>query len=145
MKATIDKHRREIQFQVGDRVLGKLQPYCQSSVHWGVNKKLLVRLYGPYKVTAKIGAVTYRLELPPDSKVHLVFHMSLLRRVSGQHPIEAEFPLDVEVEESSFEPKEILLSHWGWQGQKRGFNLLVQWLGRPMEEASWLSEDDLRA
>ena len=45
-------------------VLVKLQPYRQFSVHGRVNKKLSARFYGPYKVAARIGSVTYKLELP---------------------------------------------------------------------------------
>ena len=99
MKATTDKHRRELHFQVGDMVLVKLQPYKQHSIHGRKNHKLSAKYYGPYKVVAIIGKVSYRLELPATSKVHPVFHVSLLKKVSGQHPTVVEFPTDVRVEE----------------------------------------------
>ena len=59
-----------------------------------------------------VGKVTYRLDLPPNSKVHPVFHVSLLKKTLRQHPIEVDFPLDVGIVESTFEPKKFLVSCW---------------------------------
>ena len=95
-------------------MLVKLQPYRQHSVRGKKNQKLSARYFGPNKVAAKIGNVSYRLELPVTSKVHPIFHVSLLKKVSGQHPIEAEFPTDIRVEEKGCVPKKILLTRWGW-------------------------------
>lgn len=47
------------------------------------SKKLSKRFYGPFKILEKIGTVAYRLELPPESRVHPVFHVSLLRQSFG--------------------------------------------------------------
>ena len=36
---------------------------------------------GPYEIIARVGPVAYRLDLPPElSKVHNVFHVSMLRK-----------------------------------------------------------------
>lgn len=76
MKAQADKHRVEREFEAGDLVYMKLQPYVQSSVAARSNKKLSFRFYGPYKVLQRVGSVVYRLELPPESKIHPVLHVS---------------------------------------------------------------------
>ena len=39
---------------------------------------LATRYCGPFEVLAKIGPVAYQLALPPNIKVHDVFHVSLL-------------------------------------------------------------------
>ena len=39
--------------------------------------------YGPYKVFQNIGTMTYKLELPASSWMHLVFHVSWLKKVIG--------------------------------------------------------------
>ena len=42
------------------------------------------RFIGPFKVLERVGAVAYRLELPPSlSGVHEVFHVSMLRKYTS--------------------------------------------------------------
>ncbi|CAN6698193.1 unnamed protein product [Malus baccata var. baccata] len=49
-------------------------------VRFGKKGKLSPRYIEPYLITERVGEVAYRLELPPElSKVHNVFHVSMLR------------------------------------------------------------------
>ena len=80
MKYYADKKRSEREFQVGDEVYLKLQPYRQSSLALRKNLKLSSRYYGPYLVISKVGTVAYKLQLPEHSKLHLVFHVTLDRK-----------------------------------------------------------------
>jgi hypothetical protein len=80
MKAQADKNRTKRSFEEGQLVYLKLQPYLQSSVVSRTHQKLSFRYYGPYKILQKVGKVAYRLDLPPDAKIHLVVHVSLLKQ-----------------------------------------------------------------
>ena len=41
--------------------------------------------YGPYRFIRKVGEVVYELELPPESKIHNVFHVSSLKNIIGKN------------------------------------------------------------
>ena len=50
-------------------------------VRFGKQGKLSPRFIGPFEVLERVGAVAYRLALPPSlSDVHEVFHVSMLRK-----------------------------------------------------------------
>ena len=83
MKQQVDQ-RSERSFDVGDWVFLWLQPYKQMSLKQAKkDNKLSPKYYDPYKVLQKFGTMAYKLELPTSSRVHLVFHVSCLKKVIG--------------------------------------------------------------
>jgi len=78
-----NKRRIDIQFEKGDLVLVKLQLYRQAIVAARLNHKISRRLFGPFLVIELIGVVAYKLALPPGSRIHPTFHVSLLRAYKG--------------------------------------------------------------
>ena len=110
MKQKADQHRSERNFEVGDWVFLRLQPYKKISIkQQKKNNKLSPRYYGPYQIMKKIGSVAYKLELPQTTKIHLVFHVSCLKKVIGQNiPTQIVLLELYEEERIILEPKLIL-------------------------------------
>ena len=109
MRRTANAHRRDIQFDIGDWVYLKLRPHRQQSVAQRINQKLAPRYYGPFQIEEKCGPVAYKLTLPSSSKVHPVFHVSLLKRVIGTQTINVVLPTEFSIEEADiFTPHQIL-------------------------------------
>jgi hypothetical protein len=83
MKRQADKGCSERVFAVGDHVYLKLQPYMQSSVAHYSNNKLSFKFFGQFRISARVGSVAYKLELPATALIHPVFHVSQLKCTSG--------------------------------------------------------------
>jgi hypothetical protein len=138
MKIQADKKRVERSFVVGEWVFVKLRAHRQNSVVTRINAKLSARYYGPYPVVERIGAVAYRLKLPVGSKVHPVFHVSLLKKAVGQYQEESELPDNLTGEQDElYEPEAILAARKVQQQGKTVTQLLVHWKGKTAEEATW--------
>ncbi|KAL6331615.1 hypothetical protein AAG906_011555 [Vitis piasezkii] len=84
MKQAADKKWREVNFEVGDWVYLRLQPYRQQSVFRRTSHKLSNRYYGPYQIEERIGPVAYKLKLSPGSRIHPVFHFGVVGRFTEE-------------------------------------------------------------
>ncbi|XP_019257801.1 PREDICTED: uncharacterized protein LOC109236024 [Nicotiana attenuata] len=79
-KSYAELERRDIEYQAGDKVFLKVSPWKKYMI-FGQKGKLSPRFIGPYEVLERVGAVAYKLALPPElDKIHNVFHVSMLRR-----------------------------------------------------------------
>ncbi|CAJ2652361.1 unnamed protein product [Trifolium pratense] len=137
MKHFADKKRSDRSFEVGEWVFVKLRAHRQQSVVCRINAKLAARYFGPYPVVARVGAVAYKLELPEGSKVHPVFHVSLLKKAVGNYHGEDKLP-DLEGESGIVIEPEVVLARRIVQVQNEAIEqVLVQWKGQNIEEATW--------
>jgi hypothetical protein len=59
MKQQADQNRTEREFEVGDWVFVRLQPYKQLSLKQHGKNKLAPKFYGPYQINRKISHVAY--------------------------------------------------------------------------------------
>jgi hypothetical protein len=137
MKTYLDKHRAERSFQVGEQVLLKLQPYTMSSVANRPYPKLAFKKFGPYRVLQKIGSVAYKLELPVDSQVHPVFHVSRLKPFTPDFsPVFSDLPKVAELDKGQPALEEILDRRLVKKGNAAIPQVLIRWSGNPAESAT---------
>lgn len=145
MKQTADKKRRNVEFQVGEMVLLRLHPYRQQTAFKRVHQKLASKFYGPYQIEKKIGNVAYQLHLPVGTKIHHVFHVSLLKKYVGGPPqVTLELSPITDEGVASVEPETILDTRWIKQGNKFIEESLVKWKQLPKEDATWEDSSLLR-
>ncbi|RVW48758.1 Transposon Tf2-8 polyprotein [Vitis vinifera] len=144
MKQAADKKRREVNFEVGDWVYLRLQPYRQQSVFRRTSHKLSNRYYGPYQIEERIGPVAYKLKLSPGSRIHPVFHVSLLKKKIGEVAIaNDELPPLTEEGVIRLQPRKVLSTRWVNKGSTSASESLVLWEGLPEEEATWEDSQQL--
>ncbi|KAD7479631.1 hypothetical protein E3N88_02767 [Mikania micrantha] len=138
MRTQANTKRRDVSFEVDDYVFLKIQPYRQKSLAKHRNEKLAPRFYGPYRVLRKIGPVAYELLLPSDSRVHPVFHVSMLKPARGSFENQPPPPLPVTKDwEVLLQPQEVLTYRWVTSAGRKVLELLILWSNRPAEEATW--------
>jgi hypothetical protein len=144
MKQQAYQHQSERQFEEGDWVFLRLQPYKQSTLKQKKNKKLAPKFYGPYKIIHRIGQVAYELDFP-SSHIHKVFHVSFLKKVLGQTmPVQIELPELDEEGKLILEPEKVIdqcsLSLWN----RTIMEYLIKWKNMPLEEATWENEQFMK-
>ncbi|WVZ61926.1 hypothetical protein U9M48_011733 [Paspalum notatum var. saurae] len=145
MKQQAYKKRSERSFAVGDKVYLKLQPYVQSSVAYRSNHKLSFRYYGPFLILEKIGEVAYRLDLPPDAKIHPVVHVSQLKlRIAPTTEVQSDLAIVCIDPFACMIPEAILERKQAPRGNSVVSQVLVRWTSLPDSMATWDEEIDLR-
>lgn len=145
MKGYYDKKHTERSFEVGQWVYLKLQPYRQHSVHKRAFHKLSPRYYGPYLIEKRIGSVAYKLKLPSSSRIHPVFHVSLLKRKVGDSVVvSAHLPPNVDPTNPRWFPAKILQRGVFKKGNAPVTKWLIQWVGASAEEATWEEAEDIQ-
>ena len=130
--------RTEMHFSVGDKVLLR-SLYLKTK---RPSKKLDAKYLGPFTIVKRHGKLAYRLELPPGmSRVHPVFHVSLLEKF---HPPREDLnfqpgPVELEEDNEHFEVEAILAHKESTSGKL----FLVKWLGWGNDSNTWEPEEHL--
>jgi len=70
-----DKRKRELEFEVGDRVYLKME-MLRGPKRFILETKLSPRYMGPFRIVERVGPMTYKLELLDVMRAfHKVFHV----------------------------------------------------------------------
>ena len=135
-KEHADKRRSDLDFNIGDKVLLSMENIKTTRP----SKKLDFRRAGPFKIIAKVGNVSYKLDLPASmAALHPVFHISMLEPYhdpsSGSVLPRTPAPPPPEVINNTpeYEVERILAK----RTYRRQVQYLVKWLGYPLHEATW--------
>ena len=88
----------------------------------------------------RIGDVAYRLALPEMSKIHLVFHISQLKKALGNSQGAATLPLQISPKmELVVEPEALLAVRNRQDRHEVLTEVLIKWAGLPEFEDTWES------
>jgi hypothetical protein len=147
-----NKKRRDLEFQVGDRVLLSAEHLRDRNLALGATRKLAGKYEGPFLVKRKVSRVAYELDFPPGgayAKIHPVIHVSRLREYID--PADPQFPgrtVRVPMEPIIVEGQaryviDCFTRHRRW-GKKKQLQFLVQWLGYLPSESTWKPAEHLQ-
>jgi hypothetical protein len=146
-KRRVDQHRRKIEFEVGDQVLAHLR---KEIFPRGTYNKLKLKKIGPCKILRRFGENSYELELPEDVGISPIFNIADLYpyREDGTEGSEDQERIQWEKQmpvAEKLQMEKIIDQRVGKKTRRKTyFEYLVKWKGRPVEDASWVSEAEIQ-
>ncbi|XP_024030614.1 uncharacterized protein LOC112094294 [Morus notabilis] len=144
MKLSANGKRRDVNFQVGDLVYLKLRSYRNKSLAKFVNEKLSPRYFVPFEVLQRVDTVAYRLNLAPSATIHLIFHVSQLRRAIGASLVCQQLPPQLGPDlQWQVEPECVLDMRPSVHGDPQRPEDLIIRKNLPDFEAMWASFDGI--
>lgn len=145
-KRYADVRRQALEFHVGDQVLLKVSP-TKGIVRFGTKGKLSPRYVGPFPVIARVGKLSYRIDLPQSMRgVHNVFHVSMLRKYleDSEHLVLTE-PVTI-AQDLTLEscPLKILDESERALRHRKLKYVKILWTNQTEREATWELESQMR-
>ena len=141
-----NKHRRkEPSYKIGDQVYLDTYNLRLLIKQRGRSAKFYPRYIGPFSILkAKPKTSTYKLQLPPQYKIHPTFHARRLKPAFENDPAlfperQVTSPPPLDADDNQWEVEK-LLDHRTYRRQKQ---FLVRWVGYPKYPDSWEAEYDV--
>ncbi|OIS96056.1 hypothetical protein A4A49_51871 [Nicotiana attenuata] len=141
MKNFANRKRSPTNYRVRDMVMVQFNPRQFKTLR-GMHQHLIRKYEGTFKIVAKVGKISYKLEMPSYLKIYHVFHASMLKpyhedkddpsrgqssraqmTITASHDREIEAIMDYQARRK--------------QGQKATAMFLIHWKGQSPEEATW--------
>ena len=145
-KSYADNRRKELEFEVDDLVFLKVALW-KEMIRFQKRGKLNPRYIGPFRIIERIGPIAYRLELPSEmSRIHNVFHVSMLRKYVSDPSHVLEAPSIELNEDLSFEVQPVGIVDQEIKELRNKVILMVKvlWKSNTVEETTWETETFMR-
>lgn len=140
MKIQADKKHSFLLFPSWSFWLCKIQPYVQTSLTYPSSNKLSFKFFGPFKIVDKIDEVAYKLQLPDNCLIHLVFHVSQLKQTVSPNTLAShELPYPI----FHFQVPQHLDMCLYLHNNTTIPQVLVKWLHLPIDLSKWEDEEAL--
>jgi len=136
-KSYYDKHHKPKSYNVGDKVMLATKNLQLARP----SKKLNHKFIGPYRILNPVGSQAYKINIPKTSKIHPVFHVSLLEPYQWRGDDKTPEPPEPILQEGQQEWEVEAILDDRIRRQKEQF--LVRWKGYPPTEDSWQWKEDL--
>jgi hypothetical protein len=144
-KSYANDRRRDLEFAVGDEVLLKVSP-TKRIVHFGIKGKLSPRYIGPHLITARVGSLAYRLQLPESmAGVHPVFHVSMLRKYIRDPELKIEADLIIIQQDLTIDAQPVRVLEFSERVMRNRTMKYVKilWSNQTEREATWELESTM--
>lgn len=139
--------------KVGDWAMLKLHKSYSLPSSINETKKLIQQYVGSFQIVERIGQLAYRLEVPSDWRIHLIFSVAQLEPALNlsedpfHHP-HPQQPPSVFVEgdthnHKSFEVDCLLNKQMVRKGKGLAIKYIVRWTGYSLEWDRWYNVKDL--
>ena len=100
--------------------------------------KLIPRWVGPFKVTARVGGMSYRLDLPACMhQIHNVFHISLIKQYRSDGRTQPPPPPELVEDHPEWTVEQILDHRVVKRGNQHKLEYLIGWEGYGEEHNTW--------
>ena len=138
----VNAGRREVEYGVGQKVLLNVKNFTMPK---SITPKFMSKFASPFHIVERVFKDVYKLELPPEIKVHPTFHVSLLKpfkedtlwpnckQVIRPPPNFVEDHLEYEVER--------ILKYRNHK--QKGKMYLIKWQGYHEKETTWVAARDM--
>ncbi|CAL9028401.1 unnamed protein product, partial [Prunus brigantina] len=110
-----------------DTILHQLRLNLQATICNPQHPELSTRYYGPFQVLSRVGLAAYKLQMPGNSKLHNVFHVSLLKKKVGAHVTSSPTLPPLSAEVVAWVPAKVLNMGIFKRQNKPVARWLIQW------------------
>ena len=128
-----DQKHRYVEFEIGDQVLLSSKNILSPVDKLRPTLKLAPKFLGPFTIIDKISETAYKLDLPHTMKIHLVFHVSLLKKYINNGEQSAPPPPVIIDNEEEYEVEHVLDK----RTIRNKVQYLIKWKGYPLHESTW--------